>query len=306
MHKYEKEYFKWLLSQEKHVLAFLKELYKEALEKLKKEIHDYTSGDSSWYAQRIYQPEYQEILAEQISDALDRLHKQEYDSIEDYLRDSYTNGFVGVAMSMHRQGVPVIMPLDEAQIIRALVTDSQVKKGLYDALGVDVDRLKRAISDEMARGIATNMSYGDIARNISHQMNISLAKARRIVLTEAHRIREAASQNARVQAREQGADVLKQWDATMDGRTRKTHRKLDGQIREVDEPFEVDGKKAMYPGGFGRPEEDINCRCVALTRARWAMDEEELERLKKRAEFFGLDKTEEFEEFKRRYMNAVQ
>ena len=27
----------------------------------------------------------------------------------------------------------------------------------------------------------------------------------------------------------------------------------------------------MQPGGFGRPEEDINCRCALLQRARWAL-----------------------------------
>lgn len=305
MRKDEKEFYKWLLAQEKHILKRLKELYKKALEELKEDLHFYTQGDA-WYSQRIYQQEYQKVLAEQISAALDRMHRNEYESIDEYLHDSYTNSFVGAVMSMHRQGVPVLMPIDENQVIRALVTDSLVKKGLYKALGVDVDRLKRVIQDEMARGIATSTSYGEIAKSIARQMNISLAKSRRIVLTEAHRIKEAASQDARVAAKELGARILKQWDATMDGKTRKTHRRLDGQIREVDEPFEIDGKTAMYPGGFGRPEEDINCRCVALTRALWAMDEEELERLKKRAEFFGLDKTEEFEDFKRRFLDAVK
>ena len=88
--------------------------------------------------------------------------------------------------------------------------------------------------------------------------------------------------------------MLKQWDSTLDGNTRPTHRELDGQIRETDEPFEVDGKKADRPGEFGRPEEDINCRCVALTRARWGLDETELETMKDRAKFFGLDKTKKF------------
>lgn len=46
---------------------------------------------------------------------------------------------------------------------------------------------------------------------------------------------------------------------------------LDGQIRELDEPFEVDGKKADRPGAFDRPEEDINFRCAMLTRARWRL-----------------------------------
>lgn len=91
----------------------------------------------------------------------------------------------------------------------------------------------------------------------------------------------------------------------MDKKTRPTHQKLDGQIRELDEPFEVNGKKAMYQSGFGIPSEDINCRCALLQRARWALGEDELETLKRRAKYFGLDKTIEFEDFKEKYLNAT-
>lgn len=305
MRKDEKRYYLWLLLTEKEILAKLKKVYKEALEELKEDIYN-LNVSQTMDKKDVHQKKNKALLAILIDTALRRLHSQEYDSINAYLRDSYTDGFVGTAFSMFNQGVPLLIPIDENQVIRAVATDSQVSRGLYEALSVDVDKLKQAIADEIARGIATDMSYTEMARNIAARMNISLNRARRIVLTEAHRIREAAAQDARVAAREHGANILKQWDATLDGRTRDTHRRLDGQIREVDEPFEIDGKKAMYPGGFGRPEEDINCRCVALTRARWAMTDAELEVLKRRAEFWGLDKTQDFEEFRRRFLDAVK
>ena len=100
--------------------------------------------------------------------------------------------------------------------------------------------------------------------------------------------------------------MVKQWDAVLDGNTRTDHRILDGQIREVGEPFEIDGKKAEYPGAFGRPEEDCNCRCVALTRAKWALDADELQTMKDRAKFFGLDKTEGFREFEEKYLRTTE
>ncbi len=99
---------------------------------------------------------------------------------------------------------------------------------------------------------------------------------------------------------------MKQWDSTLDVDTRSTHRQLDGQIREVDEPFELNGNTAMYPGDFGKSEEDCNCRCVALTRAKWALDEDELKQLKERAEFFGLDKSNDFEDFEKKYLKATR
>jgi hypothetical protein len=105
----------------------------------------------------------------------------------------------------------------------------------------------------------------------------------------------------------------------LDGDTRKSHRKLDGQIRELDEPFEMDGKKAMHPGGFGDPAEDCNCRCQLLQRARIALDEKELKALRERAvrhslyaddpNAFRAEKLpalKNFEEFKKNYLKATE
>ena len=77
------------------------------------------------------------------------------------------------------------------------------------------------------------------------------------------------------QAKKRGADSVKVWDSTLDGKTRPIHRLLDGQVREVEEPFEANGKKAMCPGDFGDPAEDCNCRCALLQKARWDLDSDE-------------------------------
>lgn len=304
MRKKEKEIYLYFLMREEEFLKELEKIYEEALEEIEEEII-FAQGDALIH-NAVYRGEYQKALRGQIQSILENLHTKEYKSINEYLKDSYTDGVVGVAYSLHQQGIPVLLPINQEQVVRALMTDSAISEGLYKTLGTDTSELRKVIAAEITRGIATNRQYGEIARNISTRMRIPLKRARTIVITEAHRIREEASQHARVEAKKQGCRIVKQWDATMDGKTRPTHRRLDGQIREVDEPYEIDRKKAMQPGGFGRPEEDINCRCVSLTRAVWALDESELERLKERAKFFNLDKTKEFEEFKRKYLDAIK
>ena len=105
-------------------------------------------------------------------------------------------------------------------------------------------------------------------------------------------------------AQEKGCDVLKQWDATLDGNTRESHSQVDGEIRELDKPF---SNGLMFPGDpSGGAAEVINCRCALLQRASWELDEEELEELKKRAEFFELDKSDSFEEYKQKYLRAAE
>jgi len=68
----------------------------------------------------------------------------------------------------------------------------------------------------------------------------------------------------------------------------------------------MDGKEAQYPGDFNDPAEDCRCRCVALSRARSALDAAELATMKERAKFFDLDKTKDFEDFKKKYLKAAE
>ena len=105
-------------------------------------------------------------------------------------------------------------------------------------------------------------------------------------------------------AKEAGADIVKQWDATLDGNTRPWHADADGQIRELEQKFSVGGEEMDAPGIGGSARNVCNCRCVLLQRAKWALDEDELKTLQNRAEYFGLDKTENFEDFKEKYLKS--
>lgn len=257
---------------------------------------------------RAYQAAYQRTLKKQVEDIIDGLFFAEYDAIDKYLNASYTDGYVGAMYAMSGKGVHVIAPIDLNASHKAIVTDSELSEKLYTALNRDMGTLKKVIREDITRGIATSSSYDQIARSVADKASIPLSNANRIVRTEGHRIQQASADDARNAAKAAGADVVKQWDASLDGATRKVHRELDGQIREVGEPFEDrSGKwKAMYPGKFGKPEMDCNCRCVALTRARWALDEDELKTLQERAEYFGIDKTKDFDDYRTKYLTATK
>lgn len=303
MNKREKEVFQAQLDNEKVVLKQLEKQYQTALNDINRKIRLLTTDELT--QSKIYQIEYQKALKKQIEGILDKLQGDEYSTIQKYLHDSYTTAFVGTAYDLAGQGIPLIMPIDQAAAVRAIMTDSKISEGLYNALGVDVKGLKKTISNEVTRGIATNQTFSDIARNIRNVSNVPMSNAKRIARTEGHRIQQASAYDAQVAAKAKGADVVKQWDSTLDGATRPVHRELDGQIREIDEPFTAHGKKAMYPGKFGDPAEDCNCRCVSLTRARWGLDEDELQTLKDRAKFFGLDKTDSFKDFQKKYLDVA-
>ena len=304
MNKAEKEVIQSQLDNEKAVLLDLKRQYARALRDINDKIRMLQSDELT--QSRAYQIQYQKALKAQIEAILDKLQGDEFSSIQDYLSHSYTEAYVGTMYGLHGQGIPIITPIDQRAAVKAVVTDSKLSTNLYAALGYDMDKLKKHVREEITRGLASSLPYDQIARNVSMFSTLPLANAKRIVRTEGHRIQQASAEDARQAAKAKGADVVKQWDASLDGKTRPLHRELDGQIRETDEPFEVNGIKVNIPGAFGDPSQDCNCRCVALTRARAALDADELATLKQRAEFFGLDKTESFEDFQKKYMKAAE
>lgn len=302
MNKRQIEFMQHQLDEEKAVLEELEKQYKKALQDIENKIRILESDELT--QSRIYRLEYQKALKQQVQAVLEKLHSDEYSTIQQFLTGSYTNGFLGTVYDMHGQGVPLIFPIDPKEAVTAVMTESKLSVPLYDALGIDTKKLTKTISSEISRGIASSMAYTEIARNIANASKAPLSRAKTIVQTESHRIQEKAALDAQFKAKSRGANVVKQWNSTLDGNTRPTHRRLDGQIREIEEPFTANGLKAMYPGGFGDPAEDCNCRCRSLTRSSLDLGVEELQTLKERAEFFGLDKSEDFKEFKEKYLNA--
>ncbi len=259
---------------------------------------------ASMLQSKIYQKKYQEALEKQVSGVLDKMHIDQYKTVSDYLEKCYENGFVGTMYDLHGQGIPLIIPMDQEATVMAIQLDSKISHGLYSKLGVDIDLLKRNIKANVSRGISSGMSYQQVAQQIDARMNISYNNAIRIARTEGHRIQVQSTMNACYDAKDKGADVVKQWDSTLDGRTRESHSQVDGEIRELDEKF---SNGLRFPGDpWGGAAEVINCRCALLQRARWAMDDDELQTLKDRADFYGLDKTANFEDFKKKYLEAAE
>ncbi len=319
MNKRQLEVEKAKLREEKKLLKELKKIYEDAAKEVEQKIRisngkidlllsvydELDDKQKSLLQSQIYQKKFQENLKKQLDELIGNLNVDSYDSITRYLTDSYYTGYIGTMYDIQGQGIPLITPINEKQVTRAMTLNTKLSVPLYTRMGIDVGVLKKQIAKHISRGIATSSSYAHIARNIDGASNIGFNKAMRIARTEGHRIQVLSANDAQHAAKAKGCEVVKQWDATLDGRTRPMHRLLDGKLVEIDEPFVVDDMEVMYPGGFGIASQDVNCRCALLQRARWALDADELKTLKERAEYYGLDKSKDFRDFREKYLMTL-
>lgn len=245
-------------------------MYKDSLKGINKKIDEL--GKSPHMQSKIYQKKFQSQLRGQISQSLNQLKGKQYKTVTSYLEDSYDEGFLGTLYDLQGQGVPLSYPINQRNVARSLTIDSKLSKPLYETLGHDVEKLKDNVRKSISRGFASAHSYERMAQDLQNVSGIPYRRAKNIARTEAHRITTQAVSDCQKEAKKRGANVVKQWDAALDGRTRPEHQALDGQIREIGEDFEIDGYSAEGPGLFGDPAMDCNCRCQSLTRARWAVD----------------------------------
>ena len=323
MNKRQKIVQQQFLNNEEEVIRRLKKVYNQSLKDIEKKsqslqikidsldgLIDNESDEKqkailkSMQQSKIYQKQYQDALKKQIESILDTMHVEEFQTISEYLEKCYEDGFVGTMYDLQGQGIPLILPIDQEAIVRAVQTDSKISQGLYTRLGEDVSELKKKITATVSRGISTGMTYQQMAQQLRNESKIGYNKAVRITRTEGHRIQVQSTMDACYKAKDKGANVVKQWDATLDMRTRDSHARIDGEVRELDEKF---SNGLMYPGDKnGAASEVVNCRCALLQRAKWALDEDELNTLKERAEYYGIDKSDSFDDFKQKYLKATE
>ena len=128
---------------------------------------------------------------------------------------------------------------------------AQINAGLINGEGITAiaKRLKAIIG-----GVYNGEVFGD------------LYKALRIAHTEGHRAQNMAELARSYEAREQGLDVEKMWDATLDNAVRPEHARLDGKRVAIDGTWNMSGYEVSFPGDPSLPPSlSINCRCHSVT-----------------------------------------
>ena len=139
------------------------------------------------------------------------------------------------------------------------------KKVLKDiAEGKAIRWNKQVVQSVMIQGILQGESIPKLAKRLASDVSDRNYKAAiRNARTRTTGVQNAGRIDSYKRAESMGIDMVQEWRAVLDMRTRHEHRQLDGQQRKVGEPFEVDKIKIEYPGDLSAPGYMVyNCRCT--------------------------------------------
>ena len=129
---------------------------------------------------------------------------------------------------------------------------------------------KRALQSVMTQAILQGESIPQLAQRLTKAVgDMEKSAAIRNARTMTTSAESAGRVDSYKRAKNMGIQMKQIWVAALDNRTRHAHRLLDGQMREVGKPFEVDGEKIMYPGDLTAPGYLVyNCRCTLIAAVK--------------------------------------
>ena len=209
-----------------------------------------------------FSTEFLPMLKSEITRAVSRFQRRIGDSMETNLTGAWDLG-----QSM----VDDVLATAEIGYGMPLLSDSQLvvlKDFSADLVGgLSADMLNK-VNNAVTLNVVGGRTISDTAKQIDGILGIAKKKgmtdrALKIARTEVGRAQSVANQARMEQAKELVPKMKKQWVTGVN--PRDTHAAADGQIRNIDEPYDIGGYKAMEPLDPSLPaEEVVRCNCVSV------------------------------------------
>lgn len=213
-----------------------------------------------------------EALRDAIAQRMTQANETAVAYVNDLTPSIYSLNRNYAAYTIEQVGAAVGFTLWDESTVRRLIVQRPDLMPYYPAAralkrGIDLAWGKKQITKQVTSGILQGESIGKIAnrlqKNIPAMNRDSAIRTARTAVTGAQ---NAGRMDSYAAAEEMGIELEKEWRATMDGRTRHSHRRLDGERIGRGETF---SNGLRFPGDpLGRPAEVYNCRCTLIARVK--------------------------------------
>lgn len=265
LNKWEKEILELRRQGEKDLEKKLFEIYKDLQKHLESVVLDKDISEMKPY--EVTNLNKRVEMLNEINKLLEDAHESVGAGLKDYLQESQIDGQNHVKYLVDSQiKQPTALGFLDKDSIRTSLINPIDEFLLSENLYSNRQKLARDIQAVLSKSFADPKSYAQMANEIASKTEADFNRSMRIARTEGQRVYNTKQLEAQREAEQLGIEVQKMWQSTLDGRTRSTHRSLDGQIRNIDEDFiSPSGARGPSPSNMGVASEDINCRCQSIT-----------------------------------------
>lgn len=191
--------------------------------------------------------------------------------VNGHLPDVYANNFNYATYQIeHGTQLDTSFTLYDRQTVERLVRDNPDVIPIKPRVDIPKDKLwnKQKINGEITQGILQGDSIPDIAKRLHKVADMNNVAAVRTARTATTAAENGGRIDSYKRAQNMGIKLRQQWLATLDGRTRDSHRALDGESIPVAKDKWHPAKFSngcRFPGDPQGPGHEIyNCRCTLI------------------------------------------
>lgn len=206
---------------------------------------------------------YRAVL-DQVSQGYTSANETAMATLEGRLPEVYAENYnYGTYQAETGAGVDTAFALQDASTVQRLLADhdSYLPRPTVKA-AKDAAWNRRLLANQLTQGVLLGESIPKIVRRVASVTGANAATAMRTARTAVTAAENAGRVDSYSRAKAMGIKLEQEWMATLDGRTRHSHRQLDGQRVKVGGKFD---NGCRYPGD---PEaayaETCNCRCTLV------------------------------------------
>lgn len=237
----------------------------------------------AWMRGQIFQQRQWELKRGQMARLMVDVDKHAMAMLNDGKLDVFAdNADHMLFMIEQRMGVNTPFGLYNRDAVTRLVRD---RPALLPMTDIDEEKdyawHNQVMQNAVTQGILQGETLDEIALRVSEETGEkALNTLRRNARTAYTGAMNAGDLISMERARSIGVRIQKRWVATLDDKTRDSHARLDGQVRDLDRPFDSLLGPIDFPGDpAAEPANVWNCRCYMdeyfpdhdNTRYRWDM-----------------------------------
>ena len=233
----------------------------------------------SWRSGQILRSRQLSSTLDQVSQAMTEANQVAMAALAGKLPEVYAeNANYSAFWVCKETGLAVGFDLVDPDTVQHMLTAGEA---LFMAPGVNVakDQLwnRKLMASQLTQGVLLGESIPKMARRVQRVTGSNYAAAVRTARTAVTGAENAGRVHSYKRAKDMGIKLQKEWLAMLDGRTRHSHRQLDGQKIPNEDGAKFDNG-CRYPGDpQGRYDEICNCRCT-LVAAIEGVDTSDAER----------------------------